>query len=44
MEELGTLTMTILEDRGLKKVRINMVRGNVVRGFIRPIGSLGMRE
>ena len=40
MEELGTVVVTVMMDRGLKKVRVNMIKGNVVYGFIKPIDAL----
>lgn len=37
MEELGTIIATLIDDRGMKKLRVNMIKGNTIRGFIRPI-------
>ncbi len=37
MKELGTLVATVVEDRGLKKVRVNVIKGNHIYGFIRPV-------
>jgi hypothetical protein len=37
MEELGTVNITLLEDRGLKKVRINYMRGNRFFGCLKPV-------
>jgi len=44
MEELGTLIATLVEDRGLKKLKVNMIKGNVIRGFLKPVDNLKMRR
>ncbi len=36
MEELATVTKTLLVDRGLKKMRLNVIRKNSVIGCIVP--------
>jgi len=37
MEEVGSLNIALIQDRGLKKVRINCVRGNYVFGCLKPV-------
>jgi hypothetical protein len=37
MEEIGSVNITLIRDRGLKKVRINCIKGNHVFGFLRPV-------
>jgi len=37
MEEIGSVNITLIQDRGLKKVRVNYVKDNRVFGFLRPV-------
>lgn len=37
MKELASLTKTIVEDRGIRKLRVNIVGRNRIFGFIKPI-------
>jgi hypothetical protein len=37
MKEIASITTTIMEDRGFKKVRVNMVKNDKIFGFIKPI-------
>jgi hypothetical protein len=37
MNETATIDESLFMDRGLKKVRVNLVRGNRISGFIKPI-------
>jgi hypothetical protein len=36
-EEMGKMYMDVFSDRGVKKIRVNIVRGNVIGGFIKPV-------
>jgi hypothetical protein len=40
MQELGAVHMTFFMDRGLKKVRVNLVRGSNIVGYLKPIGGV----
>jgi hypothetical protein len=37
MEEIAKLEMSLLNDRGLRKVRVNIMKGNHITGFIKSI-------
>lgn len=41
MEEIGTIVVSLLEDRGTRKCRINFVSKNRVV-FIKPVGGVGV--
>jgi len=38
MKELGSLNISLFDDRGVKKVRVNVVGPNRMFGFLSPIG------
>jgi hypothetical protein len=37
MKERGTIIINFLEDRGFKKVRVNIIKNNHVIGFLKPV-------
>ena len=37
MKKIGTIVTNLLEDRGVKKIRVNVVREDRIFGFLRPI-------
>jgi hypothetical protein len=37
MYKLGEITIELIRDRGLNKIRVNVIKGNRVQGFIKPI-------
>lgn len=37
MKPIKKLTIELLEDRGVRKVRVNMVKGNKIFGWLKPI-------
>lgn len=37
MEEMATVIETLLDDRGFRKVRINLIKNNRIFGFIKPL-------
>jgi len=37
MKEIQTVVTNILEDRGIRKIRMNVIREKKIFGFIKPI-------
>lgn len=37
MKELGSIQVTLLQDRNRLKWRVNLVKGNIIRGYLKPI-------
>ena len=44
MIEISRIEMAMLEDRGVKKIRFNMVKDGSIFGFIRPVVPKGERR
>jgi len=36
MKEMGTMIVSLVEDRNILKWRINLIKGNKINGFLRP--------
>lgn len=37
MKEIGTISITFVEDRGLLKERVNFVKDKKIVGFLKPV-------
>lgn len=37
MNELETVIIDLIEDRGFRKVRVNLIKDNKVSGWIKPV-------
>ncbi len=44
MEELATAHMSLMDDRGVKKLRVNLIKKGKIFGFIRPISPFKERR
>ena len=39
MNQVAHAEISLFEDRGVKKMRVNVFKDGTIRGFLRPVGS-----
>jgi len=44
MEEIATAHLSLMNDRGVKKLRVNLVRKDKIVGYIKPINNFKERR
>ncbi|MBI4009823.1 MAG: hypothetical protein HY361_01325 [Candidatus Aenigmarchaeota archaeon] len=44
MEEIATAQLSLINDRGVKKLRVNLIRKGKISGYLRPINPFRERR
>ena len=44
MEEIATAYLTLMDDRGTKKLRVNLIKKDKIVGYLKPINTFKERR